>query len=147
MFWNNQPDREALSLVRKGVGRITILRAVETPYPTVNPIQSNPYFHFFFMTMTRFQIVLKYMSRSVQGNKLSIALIAICRKLPVRSYYKVEVLSYHPCNGRFFSFSAFCSEFIYVTYFERFRKTGLREALKHYFTNLAHSRSQEQKNN
>ena len=104
VFWNNQPDREALSLVRKGVGRNTILRAVETPYPTVNPIQSNPYFHFFFMTMTRFQIVLKYMSRSVQGNKLSIALIAICRKLPVRSYYKVEVLSYHPCNGRFFFF-------------------------------------------
>ena len=42
VFWNNQPDREASSLVRKGVGRNTILRAVETPYPTVNPIQSNP---------------------------------------------------------------------------------------------------------
>ena len=41
VFWNNQPDREASSLVRKGVGRNTILRAVETPYPTVNPIQSN----------------------------------------------------------------------------------------------------------
>ena len=41
MFWNNQPDREALSLVRKGVGLNTILRAVETPYPTVNPIQSS----------------------------------------------------------------------------------------------------------
>ena len=43
MFWNNQPDREASSLVRKGVGRNTILRAVETPYPTVNPIQSKRY--------------------------------------------------------------------------------------------------------
>ena len=40
VFWNNQPGREASSLVRKGVGRNTILSAVETPYPTVNPIQS-----------------------------------------------------------------------------------------------------------
>ena len=39
MFWNNQPHREASSLVRKGVGWNTILRAVKTPYPTVNLIQ------------------------------------------------------------------------------------------------------------
>ena len=38
----NQPDREAFGLVRKGVGQSTVLRAVETPYPKVNPIQSNP---------------------------------------------------------------------------------------------------------
>ena len=45
MLWNNQPDREAFGLVRKGVGQSTVLRvlrAVETPYPKVNPIQSNP---------------------------------------------------------------------------------------------------------
>ena len=35
----NQPDCEALGLVRKGVGQNTILRAVETSYPIVNPIQ------------------------------------------------------------------------------------------------------------
>ena len=43
MLWNNQPDREAFGLVRKGVGQSTVLRvlrAVETPYPKVNPIQS-----------------------------------------------------------------------------------------------------------
>ena len=42
MLWNNQPDREAFGLVRKGVGQSTVLRAVETPYPKVNPIQSDP---------------------------------------------------------------------------------------------------------
>ena len=42
VLWNNQPDREAFGLVRKGVGQSTVLRAVETPYPKVNPIQSNP---------------------------------------------------------------------------------------------------------
>ena len=42
MLWNNQPDREAFGLVRKGVGQSTVLRAVETPYPNENPIQSNP---------------------------------------------------------------------------------------------------------
>ena len=42
VLWNNQPDREAFGLVRKGVGQNTVLRAVETPYPKVNPIQSNP---------------------------------------------------------------------------------------------------------
>ena len=36
----NQPDYEALGLVRKGVGQNTILRAVETPYPIVNFILS-----------------------------------------------------------------------------------------------------------
>ena len=41
VLWNNQPDREAFGLVRKGVGQSTVLRAVETPYPKVNPIQSN----------------------------------------------------------------------------------------------------------
>ena len=41
MLWNNQPDREAFGLVRKGVGQSTVLRAVETPYPKVNPIQSS----------------------------------------------------------------------------------------------------------
>ena len=40
--WNNQPDREAASVVRKGVGHKTILKAVATRYPLVNPIQSNP---------------------------------------------------------------------------------------------------------
>ena len=40
VLWNNQPDREAFGLVRKGVGQSTVLRAVETPYPKVNPIQS-----------------------------------------------------------------------------------------------------------
>ena len=44
MLWNNQPDREAFGLVRKGVGQSTVLRAVETPYPKVNPIQSNSLF-------------------------------------------------------------------------------------------------------
>ena len=39
VLWNNQPGREAFGLVRKGVGQNTILRAVETPYPIVNPIQ------------------------------------------------------------------------------------------------------------
>ena len=42
VLWNNQPDREAFGLVRKGVGQSTVLRAVETPYPKVNPIQFNP---------------------------------------------------------------------------------------------------------
>ena len=42
VLWNNQPDREAFGLVRKGVGQSTVLRAVETPYPKVSPIQSNP---------------------------------------------------------------------------------------------------------
>ena len=42
VLWNNQPDREAFGLVRKGVGQSTVLRAVETPYPKVNPIQSYP---------------------------------------------------------------------------------------------------------
>ena len=41
VLWNNQPDREAFGLVRKGVGQSTVHRAVETPYPKVNPIQSN----------------------------------------------------------------------------------------------------------
>ena len=40
VLWNNQPDREAFGQVRKGVGQSTDLRAVETPYPKVNPIQS-----------------------------------------------------------------------------------------------------------
>ena len=40
VLWNNQPDREAFGLVRKGVGKSTVLRAVEKPYPKVNPIQS-----------------------------------------------------------------------------------------------------------
>ena len=45
VLWNNQPDREAFGLVRKGVGQSTVLRAVETPYPKVNPIQSNPIYY------------------------------------------------------------------------------------------------------
>ena len=55
MLWNNQPDREAFGLVRKGVGQSTVLRAVERPYPKVNPIQSNPPFtyllHFHFLVI------------------------------------------------------------------------------------------------
>ena len=42
VLWNNRPDREAFGLVRIGVGQSTVLRAVETSYPKVNPIQSNP---------------------------------------------------------------------------------------------------------
>ena len=36
-----QPDREAFGLVRKGVGQSTVLRAVDTPYPKVNPTRSS----------------------------------------------------------------------------------------------------------
>ena len=42
VLWNNQPDREAFGLLRKDVGQNTLLGAVETPYPKVNPILSNP---------------------------------------------------------------------------------------------------------
>ena len=55
VLWNNQPDREAFGLVRKGVGQSTVLRAVETPYPKVNPIQSK-YPSWFLSSFTMFHI-------------------------------------------------------------------------------------------